>query len=133
MSVYPHPSPLPLGEGVVENMRIMRQMRQIRGFGGRHLFCIGQSGAKQILEGTFWQKCLMEAHFPHGFDLTPCPSPKGEGRKAKNMRIMRQYEGGLFIGVFFPCGNLGRAEWPKHEAVMREGSSLPHVFGMIGG
>lgn len=142
MSVYPHhfdrlsaaPSPLPSGEGVVENMRIMRHMRLIRRFGGRHLFCTRLRLAKQIWGRAFWQKCLILPHFAHEFALTPTISRGERGNSPQNMRIMRVDEGGLLSGFYLPCGKVDRAGGRKHEAVMRVAGALPHVFTVeIGG
>lgn len=112
----------------LEGMRIMRLMRQIRGFGGRHLFCTRLRLAKQILEGTFWQNCLILPHFPHVISLTPTLSRWERENNTQNMRIMRVGEGGLFIGAILPCGKGSCAAGRKHEAFMRVQGALPHVF-----
>lgn len=114
-------------------MRIMRLMRQIRGFGGLSLFCSGlrpctalATLAKQILWGRFWQNCLILPHLPHEIEVYPHHHPISRVEMGDFMRIMRVDEVRLFIGKILPYGNMGCRDGDaqhslrsKHEAVMR--------------
>lgn len=70
----------------------MRNMSnyEVQGRTAENICFVGTYGltnrAKQIFEGAFWQKSLINAHIPH--TLVSCLT-----RKAENMRIMRIYEG----------------------------------------
>jgi hypothetical protein len=105
----------------MENMREHEGHEAVPACPGNNLFCTGPGLTKQILEGTFWQKCLMLPHNPHVF--VSCLTIEGE-----NMRIMRVDEGGIFNGFYLFRVEMGVYGDPKHEANMREHEGVPHVL-----
>jgi hypothetical protein len=94
-------------------------------YGGLNLFCAPIGVTKQIFTCIFGRFCLILPHMPHVLRIVNIGI-------FKNMRLMREYEEGVFKGFYLSRIEMGEARSQNMRQPMLIHEDHPHIFAKRG-